>query len=445
MCNKENNQISEKQFFESLVSVAGQLEMLYQLRDNNRLDKNQLYLIPLLETAFFTDVSIAEILTYNDAAIHSKTKCELNVCYCFCEIAVREGINHLCGWDNVEQNQQTKIGKLNAVLPNKKWKNEIIERGNTFIQYCKDNNLDLNLISHSNISKHYDTDFWKVLQHLRLASDETNKKRVDSYIRLLIDIKDYIQRYIDDNQIAIIADFNIFLTPKQLKGIVIQHFKDYNTILSIIAEDEKFLCNVDSMGELQRKIASAHNKDDLGKLFADSRIMEELFAPVYHIRYVELGICYAIKAYEECSDNLMKQFNLYRIVMAYYEGFRKLVGLSEKAEQPSLLQILHDYCENADNTIKLKEAEVNFSLQSIVSNVKSYENYRNIATHNRDGKKDRVLEKISSIIQMNPTELFKDIWLFLEIRKPLYELTDMLAEKYFPEYWGNNHLHTTAT
>lgn len=131
----------------------------------------------------------------------------------------------------------------------------------------------------------------------------------------------------------------------------------------------------------------------------------------------------------------MKQFNLYRIVMAYYEGFRELFGLSEKEEQPSLLQILHDYCENADNTIKLKEAEVKFSLQSIVPNVKSYGEYRHIATHNRDGRKDKVLEKFSMIVQMNPTKLFKDVWLFLEIRRPLYELTDMLAEKYMPEYW----------
>lgn len=440
MHKQENNTITEKQFSNPLVNVASRLELLYQLRDNNRLDKSQMYLIPLLETAFFTDVSIAEIRTYDEAAMHKKTNCELNVCFCFCEIAVREGVNHLCGWDKVEQNQQTKIGKLNAVLPDKKWKKEIIEKGNAFIQYCKTNNLFLNLVGQSNISKHYDTDFMRVLQHLRLAGDETNRKRVDSYIRLLIDIKDYIQRYIDDNQIAIIKDPNLALIPKQLNGVVIQHFKDYNIIQSIIADDESFFCDVDFMGGLQRKIACVYKKDALketpkGKLYAESRVMAELFAPIYHIRYVELGICYAIKAYEECSEGLMKQFNLYRIVMAYYEGFRKLFGLSEKEEQPSLLQILHDYCENADNTIKLKEAEVKFSLQSIVPNVKSYGEYRHIATHNRDGRKDKVLEKFSMIVQMDPTKLFKDVWLFLEIRRPLYELTDMLAEKYLPEYW----------
>ena len=450
MSTKGTNIHPSKPLSDLLLDTASQLEMLYQLRDNEGLNKDCEYLIPLLETAFFTDVSIAEILSYDEASNHSRTQCENNICYCFCEIAVRHGINHLCGWDIIGQSQQTKIGKLNSVLPNKKWKKEIIVKSNEFIQFCKGNNLFLKLEDDSNTSKHYDTDYIRVIQHLRHVGSEVNRKRANTYLRLLIDLKDLIARYIADNDIVIIADTSKTLTPKELKGTVIQHFVDFNKILTIIDNDEQFMAYSDKMmSDCER--ADVICKDDAllstpkGKLYLETRMMKELFTPVSHIRYVELSICYAIKAYKESSDNLMKQFNLYRIVMAYYEGFKKLYGFSDKKEQPSLMRILHDYCENADNSILIKEAEVDFALKSIAASAEKYEYYRNVTTKNRDKGKDKVLEKFDLIIQLDPTELFKDVWQFLGIRRPLYELTDMLAAKFLPEYWQNNSEHKKGT
>ena len=130
MSAKGTNIRSKKNLSDLLLDTASQLEMLYQMRDNGGLDKDCEYLISLIETAFFTDVSIAEILSYDEASNHSRTQYENNICYSFCEIAVRHGINHLCGWDIIGQSQQTKIGKLNSILPNKKWKKEIIEKSN---------------------------------------------------------------------------------------------------------------------------------------------------------------------------------------------------------------------------------------------------------------------------------------------------------------------------
>ena len=440
MSTKETNIHLCNQLFELLLDTAGQLEMLYQLRDNGGLDKDCEYLIPLLETAFFTDVSMAEILSYDEASSHCRTRCEQNICYCFCEIAVRHGINHLCGWDTIGHSQHTKIGKLNAVLPDKKWKKEIIYKSNEFVQFCKANNLFLRLGVDSNISKHYDTNYIEVIQHLKNAGSEVNRNRVNTYLKLLIDIKDLIARYIEDNDVVVIADTSKHLTPIELKGTIIQHFMDYNNIQAIIDQDEQFVADSDRMLFTCKRADVTCKEDALratpkGKLYLESKMMAELLTPVSHIRHVELCICYAIKAYKQCSDNMMKQFNLYRIVMAYYEGFKKLYGFPDNAQQPSLLRILHDYCENAGNNILLKEAEVNFALKTLTPNVKKYEAYRNITTHNRDGKKDKVFEKFALIIQLDPTELFKDVWQFLEIRRPIYELTDMLAAKYLPEYW----------
>lgn len=435
--------VTQKNLSDNLAEGASQLEMLYQLRDNGGLNKECEYLIPLLETAFFTDVSIAEVLSYDEASNHCRTQCEQNVCYCFCEIAVREGINHLCGWDIVGQSQQTKIGKLNSVLPDKKWKKEIIDKSNEFVQFCIDNNLFLRLDVDSNISKHYDTDFVKVIQHLRHVGSEVNRKRVNTYLKFLNDIKDLIALYIEDNGVVIMADTSKPLIPKEIRGTIVQNIADFYKAQAIIDKGEQFLADTDNMVYRLEKAQNICKDEALlstpkGKFLLETKMMSEMFAPVSHIRYVELCICYAIKAYGQCSDNLMKQFNLYRIVMAYYEGFKKLYGLSDKEVQPSLMQILHDYCASAGNAILVKEAEVIFALKAIAPNVKKYEVYRNTTTHNRKGNKDKILEKFNLIIQLDPVELSKDVWQFIGIWNPIYELTDMLAEKYLPEYWPQN-------
>jgi hypothetical protein len=437
--SEETSPKEEKsQLAELLADSAGQLEKFYQFQKAGILGNDRNFIIPLLETAFFSDLSLAEILSYDAASKLFGTQCERNVCFCFCEIAVRHGIEYLCGNENIGQNEQTKIGRLNASLPSGQWKQELIDKCNEFVEYCNANSPFFKLRKNSNISKHYDTDYIKVIEHLRYVNSNLNKERVEKYGRLLIEIKEIIGKYIEDNHISISVERPVTLYPVHLEGIILQPFNDYGQILEIICSDEQFLFDSDRLMECYNKIEGLCRQWDIdspqGKLHLDSKIMQELFNPIVHIHYVRLCICYAIKAYKECSDNVMKQFNLYRIVMAYYEGYNKLYGISEKLEQTPLTTILHDYCENADNDIKLKEAEVQFALKHFLPSVRKYKKYRNITTHNNTGKMD-ILDKFKSIIQIDPIELFKDVNDFLNIFIPLHELTDKLASRYLPNYW----------
>ena len=419
---------------EPIITIANQVELLLQLKKENKLGDTPGYVLPLLETFMFAELSKAELSTFLIAANNSQSQWESRVCYCFCEIEIGEGLLYLSGakklW-HLKKNPQWSLCKL---LQEGKWKKELIDCCEQFTSDFIDNNLLLNLTTDKNISKHFDNDYIEVINHLIAVDSKQNSDRIKKYIELLTNIENYIKKYVDDNNVVIFRDGDCILD--YINGYVLPHFNDYSTILEIIRQDEPYLESLikqKAFKSIITNLRSRTNNKETELLQRDIDTWISIFTPIFHIIYVELCICYALKAYEQSTDYLQKQINQYRVVLAYYEGYKKLYGLSDEEKRPSIMQTLHPYCEQGSPYILQKEYEIICRLESIKDSVMKYDSYRQDTVHNGNGKS--IQDKFCSMVQLHPIEFFTDVQKFWDIIRPLRELTALLAEKYLPEYW----------
>lgn len=432
---------SNVDFTASLLIVADRLELLYQLKEQGKLEKTQYYLIPLLEIYLFTILSQVEVLTYDKAARLAKSQWEVNMCYCFCEIVFGEGMTYFFGFDKNGQNKHFKTKELNSYLTTKKLGNEIIAACNSFFEKCKNSNLFLDLKRDKNISKHFDLDYTNVIDHYVKANSDVNRARANLYFKWLTELNNLIEQFITDNQIVIYADSRLSFVKKEIKGVIIPQFQDYDVILKKIEMGEKQLIADYALFKNHSERINHLCCNDLRYdysavvLFKQCKTATELFKSCCHIQFVELSICYAIKAYAECTDNMEKQINLYRILLAYYEGFKKLYGFNDRKDNTLLYALNQFIVPLNDETLRKKYTDIDTELHKQIGKAKRYESTRNIITHNKDDNKDCILEKIYSLVKINPTELLCDAGLLLSITRPLMELTDTLAQQYLPEYW----------
>lgn len=441
----DNSSSETKKYVDSLLNVASRLELLYQLKEQGKMDESQYYLIPLLEIYLFTVLSQIEVLTYDKAARNAKSQWEINMCYCFCEIVFGESMSYFFGFDKSNNNKQKKTKELKSLITNNKVENgiiDIVSNCNSFFKKCYDANLFATIKREKNISKHYDFDYIEVITNLILANSDTNKERINQYLKWLIDVKECLEQYLTDKNVAIYVESSYTLKKRAFNVVQIPYFQDHNIILKKIELGEKWVLSNLAHSKLLSDRINFACCNELRKdfsaviLFNQWKKATELFTASLHIQYVELSVLYAIKSYSECSDAMERQINLYRILLAYYEGYNKLFGINAKNEQMSMINLLGQFVTPLnDELIQKQYIDIKATLQSQLKKVKQYEKARNIITHNNDKGKDRILEKLYSLISIDPTVLLTDVGHFLETNLPIMKLTDILAQSYLPEYW----------
>lgn len=429
----------DDEFLTKLNSVAGVLEGLYQesLPDDCR------YLIPLLETYLFSQLGMAEIISYNNSCLRANSTIERNTCISYFDLSVGEGITYLCGHPN-KKDKYTKLSLIKKQMPDCEWKNKLIGICEGFRTFCVDSKLITDEFKlEKEYTKHYWSDPLSAARHLKNIDCPKELIRVNSYLQTLTSISDCISDFFNSQPVIKIKTDN-YIGEKNLNCPIVLDNGDHSQGEKMIAIDEACMETLWNAATMYDRVIE-YAKCGILQATSKEKLCHEISSlisttkPVWHLRKVRLDINYAIKAYFSSETHIERQTATYRILLALYAGFSKMYGISPREKQNSLLSEFHRIISgNHDNKLASTERKIKRELDALGSRLQqAFEDTRNTITHARAGNKkdDLILNKYYLICTLDPQGVIKYANRFFEIIHPLQDISDKILQRQYPQVW----------
>lgn len=390
-------------FVPELCNCTTSLKKLNGIESN---DKNEPSLNQLLLKLYtFSLIINLDISTFLRADLRSSSSTEKRCNLKYINVILIEGYSYLFGFKRDKRNALWKIVKEAANQTNDE---EFINDTND-IQNLANNfkNTYAQQIDRAkrNLSIHYDSNPIKVHTLLSNISEDIETKKINAFLEIIENIMILIKKHIQKFQIPLTYSFeksNINIWER------INHFPDENSKLftkldGIITHFSKLLDKTVSLCNLPKAIQNKHNIDD-----AFSERLQPLIETVYpgiHILFIYLDLASAIRAYLSSEFYFEKQFNLRRIHIVVYEGFKHLYGFNDNDKEQSFWnKNISSIFKKSTNTNQLNTlTQIECDLKTLASDKRiNNTDLRECVVHYRYKERDNVVKLFQALVKANP-------------------------------------------
>lgn len=295
------------------------------------------------------------------------------------------------------------------------------------------------------ISIHYDTDLDVVYRHLCEISEEDEAKHISSLLAILQPLSLVCSSYL----YSIYPKATIPPTIPS-ENILLKKFREelyektYNlTGASIQNFAEHLEQNMQSFHMIDRPTVRELLTDETHSHLSQFRECFKL-GILLHYFYLDLGT--AVRGYLRAENYSEQQFNVVRINVIIYEGYKKIflpINANDTNKSlwdtylktPALETQCTEYSEEAD--------AIEHILQGYSQN-SDIENIRHIFSHFRRGNKLSVIDLWDSITKINPIEELNKALDFLNLLTRIIKLSKPCLEYFAEKEHERNQLNLTA-
>lgn len=284
-----------------------------------------------------------------------------------------------------------------------------------------------------NLTIHYDSDPIKVHSYLSQISEEQETIRTSAFLKILDDITIFIKKYIQKFQIPLICSTNNYEIDIWEK---INYFPDNNKLFNQL--DEKLVHFAEQLDNIiaQCKIPMlVQEKLNLDSTFsAGLQPLVQTIYPGIHVFFIYLDLASTVRAYLSSESYLEKQFNLRRINIIVYEGFKHLYGYNGCDYIKSFwYKNTNEVLKESTNTAQLDTlaiTEHNFKKISLDNDINDAR-LRECFVHYRYKERDNVITLFHALIKSNPLiEMNKSLKLLNILPKLLAVITESMSFKH---------------
>jgi len=284
-----------------------------------------------------------------------------------------------------------------------------------------------------NLTIHYDSDPIKVHSYLSQISEEQETIRTSAFLKILDDITIFIKKYIQKFQIPLICSTNNYEIDIWEK---INYFPDNNKLFNQL--DEKLVHFAEQLDNIiaQCKIPMlVQEKLNLDSTFsAGLQPLVQTIYPGIHVFFIYLDLASTVRAYLSSESYLEKQFNLRRINIIVYEGFKHLYGYNGCDYLKSFwYKNTNEVLKESTNTAQLDTlaiTEHNLKKISLDNDINDAR-LRECFVHYRYKERDNVITLFHALIKSNPLiEMNKSLKLLNILPKLLAVITESMSFKH---------------
>ena len=421
--------------FDKLNTVAGRLNGIYQ--DKECVPEESEYIITLMEIYLFSQLSMVELLSYDNSYKNGESIIEKNTILNHFDLAIGEGISYLCGYGN--KIKKSKLAKLlSQKKPDIEHIHDIMGILTEFKEFCEKQNLiTVEFKKAKEYSKHYDADIIGSARYLMNICNPQETFRINSYLLTLKILSDCIADFFNSNPVIKFHTSKI-IEERTLNCPIVTDTAElpYKKNIQFGERSVQIIwAAVKMLDELKKREACGIiTRENATLMEAEIISLFNYAAPMWHLKKVFLDMDYAIKAYVNSKSHLERQSSTYWMLIALYGGFTKLYGISEEEQKNSLMSKYHKVINDCyDITLSSKECKVNKELKKYGIDLKDqFEKVRSILIHSKDRSKDKIVEKYFLLAELCPEKIVEYYARFYNIIRPLREITDIVLAKHYP-------------
>lgn len=307
-------------------------------------------------------------------------------------------------WDNIV----TLLSSFNIDTSKYKLEQSIEQYKNLYYDIDKDNR---------DISVHYDFDLTKLYEHLVNINEEKEARRVCDFMAIVQPLHNMLNLYSSIIVIQVQAEETSILSDSVFDKKLSDKLKD-NLDPSISDSLEHFAKCLDQ--NMQTYSIAEKLPDNITSILGDSGIQKTKDIRDYtklgillHYIYLDLGV--VIRGYLQSESFIEKRWNIVRINLIIYEGWKKIYLPQTEKEKSLWEQYIHTPLSlNNDESIINELSSVTSLLDSYKED-KRLSSIRHKYTHLRERKKNNLPSLFEELVKLSPYDELKKALVFLSL------------------------------
>lgn len=254
------------------------------------------------------------------------------------------------------------------------------------------------------ITVHYDFDLAKLYEYLVNISEEKEARRLCDFMAIAQPLNQLITLYSSLIIKCIQADDTLTMPENDAENIIVEKLKEelYPNIGSSLQHFAKLLDKNMHLYCIEEKlpenIISVLKGPDFERLKA-IRDYTKIAILLYYI-YLDLGT--AIRGYLQSDSFIEKRWNIIRVNLIIYEGWKKMYLQQPDNEKSLWEQYIYIPLSSIDNKSIEEELETVKSLLCTYENNAKIEDIRHKLVHIRKGKKNYLPELYEELLKLDP-------------------------------------------